>query len=367
MRFCSVFLLFILFTGSLHAQPAAAQLKPGFDIDEYLSLLSISSRQGDAVRAGEQVPAPVGCRRIYRSPTVGLDNRWDFWLRDDTVAVISLRGTTAQLPSWLANFYAAMVPATGAITLNDSTRFTYKLAENPAAMVHTGWLVSLGSLAPTILEQVRLAYGTGVREFIIMGHSQGGAIAFLLRSYLHYLTENGGLPRDLVYKTYCSAAPKPGNMYYAYDYDFLTRNGWGFNVVNGLDWVPETPFTVQRISDFNPINPFVNVKLALKKQPTLVRWYATHVFNKMDKATRTAQQRFQKYLGNVVYSQVKKTVPQLKQPAYAPGSNYMRAGVPIVLLPADAYRKTFPDDPKQVFLHHMLWNYYTLAKQYYGK
>lgn len=143
---------------------------------------------------------------------MGLDNRWDFWIRDDKAGVISLRGTTAKLTSWLANFYAAMVAA------------------------------------------------TGVREFIIMGHSQGETLAFLLRSHLHYLTQKGELPKDIVYKTYCSAALKPVSLYYAYDYDFLTRNGWGFTIVNTLDWVPETPFTVQRISDFNPSNPFVNVK-----------------------------------------------------------------------------------------------------------
>lgn len=66
-----------------------------------------------------------------------------------------------------------------------------------------------------------------------------------------------------------------------------------------------------------------------------------------------AQKRFQKYHGNMVYSQVKKTVPQLKQPAYAAGSNYMQAGLPIVLLPNEAYRREFPANPKLVFQHHL--------------
>jgi hypothetical protein len=260
-----------------------------------------------------------------------------------------------------------MVPANGFLQLSDSNLFIYHLAADEKAMVHVGWLVSLGYLAPTMLQQIRQAYEKGIRDFIISGHSQGGAIAFLTTSYLHYLVQEGELPSDIVFKTYCSAGPKPGNLYYAYDFDFITRNGWGFNVVNAADWVPESPFSIQTLSDFNKINPFTHVDFMLKKQPWLVRWYLKGKYNKLNKATRKAQRHFKSVLGDMMYKQVKKTLHQFKAPAYSDGNNYQRAGVPIVLQPDTAYYEKFPDIPGKVFQHHMFEPYYWMMKKYYGK
>ena len=53
-------------------------------------------------------------------------------------------------------------------------------------------------------------------------------------------------------------------MYYAYDFDFITRDGYGYRVANTLDWVPETPLTSQTATDFNRINPFKLRNEALK-------------------------------------------------------------------------------------------------------
>src|SRR3954452_19483162 len=99
----------------------AQLLKPGFEAQEYLELLSVSSRQGDSTLKNDDTPEPTAYKIVYRSPVVGLDNRWDLWLRnDEKVAVISIRGTTGKQVSWLANFYSAMIPATGRLQLNDS-------------------------------------------------------------------------------------------------------------------------------------------------------------------------------------------------------------------------------------------------------
>jgi hypothetical protein len=153
-----------------------------------------------------------------------------------------------------------------------------------------------------------------------MGLCQGGAIAFLTSSYLHYLQDRGELPADIVFKTYCSAAPKPGNLFYAYDFDFITRNGWGFNVVNSADWVPESAFSVQTLSDFNNTNPFIHMDGMLKKQPWLVRWYLKGKYNKLKKSTRKAQRCFRDVLGHMMYKKVKKVLPQFKEPVYAEGN-----------------------------------------------
>lgn len=89
-----------------------------------------------------------------------------------------MRGTTEKPESWLANFYAAMVPAKGEIKLNDTEIFRYQLATNPKAAVHIGWLLGMAYLSKEIAPKIDSLCKTGIKEFLIMGHSQGGAISF---------------------------------------------------------------------------------------------------------------------------------------------------------------------------------------------
>lgn len=356
---------FLILTQLLAAQ--SQQLKPGFDPGEYLDLLQVcETTHKDSIMPGKTRGSNLQYELIYRSPEMGLKNRWEFWQREDGVGVICIRGTVQHANSWMENFYAAQIPATGKLQINDSTEFPYKLSNDKKASVHVGWTLGLAFLGPDITKVIKeINKEKNITEFIIMGHSQGGALAFLLTSYLHYLKESDGLPAGLHFKTYCSAAPKPGNMYYGYDFDFITRYGHGFNIVNTADWVPETPFSVQTINDFNSGNPFSDISTLLGSQKAVVRWYLKSMYNKMDKSTVKAQKRLDKYLGHKVYSQVKKVLPQFKEPDYAETSNYMRTGSPIVLQPDAEYNAAFPDDPKKAFMHHLFKPYEMLIKKYY--
>src|SRR6186713_947871 len=152
-RFClALFItLFFAFTGA----DAQSVLQPGFDVKEYMALLRIDFTSLDslsttpAADTGFKVNPPEGFVRRYQSPEVGFKNRWSMWYRKDgRLAVISIRGTIADAASWLANFYSAMVPANGSLQLSDSNLFTYRLAADEKSMVHIGWLISLGYLAP---------------------------------------------------------------------------------------------------------------------------------------------------------------------------------------------------------------------------
>ena len=345
--------------------PATAQqLHPGFNPKEYEQLLRVTAFQADTPWTKVVVPYPENCNLVYRSPVVGMENRWDLWLWNNQVAIISIRGTTGTATSWLENFYAGMIPATGTLHLNDSTNFHYKLAQDSSAYVHAGWTLGMASMAPDIVSKIKAYYQQGIHEFIIMGHSQGGAIAFLLRSYLQYL-DDPAFPKDIVLKTYCSAAPKPGNLRYAYDYDFITRDGWGFRVVNPRDWVPETPFSLQTTNDYTAVNPFRNVKKALRKQKFFIRLAVGYIYGRLDRPTKRASRRMQRILGKIAYKQAGKTVKGYERPDFVNSHNYTPAGSPVILYPQLGYDEKFPFDGKNVFVHHMFAPYVFLLKQNY--
>lgn len=332
-------------------------LSKGFDKQEYIKLMHISARQLDTPWVNQKFPIPDTYRMIYRSHIVGLDNRWDLWTNNENIAVISLRGTTKNGISWLENFYAAMLPAQGSIQINKQFIFNYQLAENPRAAVHTGWLIGMACLSQSIIPKIDSLYKNGVKNFYIMGHSQGGALAYLLTAHLHYLQKQGKLPADLLMKTYCSAAPKPGNLYFAYDYESYTQQGWSYNVVNADDWVPESPAVVQTIDDFNEVNPFKDAKSTIKKQKFGLKIAMKVVYRNLVKPTNKAQRKNQKYLGNKTTKLVKKTLPDLKLPPFANTSNYARTGNFITLQGDEKYYTLFPKDKDRVFLHH-LWDAY---------
>lgn len=351
-----LFLLQFIFLGSFSLCTAQG-LQKGFDKNEYVKLMYLSARQLDTPWVNPKFPIPEGYQLIYRSAVVGLDNRWDLWLGKDNIAVISLRGTTKNSISWLENFYAAMLPAKGSIQINNKHTFNYKLAENQHAAVHTGWLIGVGCLSQSIVPKIDSLYKTGIKQFLIIGHSQGGALAYLLTAHLHYLQKDGNLPADLFLKTYCSAAPKPGNLYFAYDYESYTQQGLAYNVVNADDWVPEGPASIQTIRDFNEVNPYTDAKSTIKKQKFALKIVMRIVYKNLVKPTNRAQRKNQKYLGTKTTKMVKKNLPELKVPPFVKTSNYVRAGDFITLQGDAQYYQLFPLDKDKVFLHHM-WDSY---------
>jgi hypothetical protein len=362
MKFLYTCIFLLLFVPISNAQ----LLKPGFDSREYLEMLRISRQQFNDTIHGDHTPLPKQYAMVYRSPEGPLKNRWDLWVNNKGIAVISIRGTTRSEVSWLENFYAAMVPANGKLHISDKEEFIYHLASNPKAGVHIGWLLGLEDLSKTILPKIYWLNQTkGIKNFIIMGHSQGAAIACLLRSYLGDLQAKQLLNRDIVFKTYCSASPKPGNVYYSYDFNYLTRNGWCVSVINAADWVPQTPLSIQNLGDFNNPNPFANADAEIKKQPFFKRIYIKHVFNRLQKTPEKAQEAQEDYLGKLAYTFIQKYLPKFKEPVYLKDSNYTDCGTPVVLIPDMAYNKQFPNNPHDVFEHHMFWPYYYLAQKEY--
>lgn len=359
-----------LLAALLSVQIVSAQtgrLKPGFDKAEYQELVYAHALLYDTAMMRQQkfkIPRPTKFDSIYTSPVMGLDNRWGLWKSKSSVAMINLRGTTLNAVGWLENFYAAMVPARGELQVTKEYTFKYDLASNPKAAVHIGWLLGTAYLARDILPKVDSLYKTGVREFLIMGHSQGGALGYLLTAHFYSLQRQGILPKDIRFKTYASAAPKVGNTYFAYEYEHMVDGGWGYNVINSADWVPEVPFSAQTLSDFNNTNPFKNIDGIIRKQKLIARIGLRHAYKGLKKPSEKAQRNYEKYLGKYAGKIVSKNLPEYQSPAFYKSSNYVRTGPTIVLLADEAYYREFPDSDQQVFIHHGLHPYLHLVEQY---
>lgn len=341
----------------------SSTLKPGFDKEEFLELLKVSSRQSDSLY-NPDLPAPKNFKMVYRSPEMGMDNRWDLWMADNKMACISIRGTTLKQTSWLDNFYAAMVPAKGTLNISKDFVFDYHLSDDSRAAVHTGWLIATAFLSRDILPKIDSLNKTGHKEFYIMGHSQGGAIAYLLTALLLKMQKNGQLSETIKFKTYCSAAPKPGNLYFAYDYENMVKNGWALTVTNAADWVPQAPFSIQTVNDFVKVSPFTNAIATINKEPFFKRIALKHVYNSLNNPTEKANRKFQKYLGTKLEGYVKKVLPDFESPNYVNSNNYVRTGQQIVLYPNKEYFELFPQDETKVWGNHMFECYLFLTNAY---
>lgn len=344
---------------------AQNKLKPGFDAQEFLDVLHLEwSHQDSGAKYAPKI-IPANYKRVYRSPEVGLKNKVDFWLRNDSVGVICLRYTVGGT-SWLENFYSGMIKAEGSLKLDNTTIFNYKFSKDEKAFVHHGWAIGIAYLAPLVTQTINEYYKKGVKEFIIVGHSQGAALSFLMRSYLEYAPDSV-VPNDINYKVYGCAAPKPGNLFYAYDFDFITRNGWAFRIVNTNDWVPQTPFSIQAIQDLHPTNPFSKRKEIMKRRVKnpLIRAYVNHAVNDMQGATQKTNRKYKKYLTKRVGKFIKKSIKDYQSPTIQKSNFYMPAGAPIILQADSTYNNKFKYDGENVFLHHMFEPYIYLTKLLY--
>lgn len=339
------------------------QLEPGFSISEYRECLRMNSNFADVgVDSIYLAPPPELYKRIYTAPVAGFDNVWEMWQNADSTIAISIRGSVMTAKSWMSNFHAGMVAAQGRCTVGEE--YAYNLCPDPRAGVHAGWLGAMLAMSQGIESRIDSCYALGYRNILLTGHSQGGAICFLLTAHLRMRQQCGALPADIQFKTYCSAAPKPGDYTFALHYEYLTRGGWAFNVVNAEDWVPETPLSVQQTSDFRSTNPFNRVDSLTASLGAIDRIKVNFLYSRLSKPTARSEKNLRKYLGRTLGKMLQAEAPEYQLPQFIECANYMRTGTTVVLMPDDQYYATHPRNAADAFEHHMFKAYHELAMRY---
>lgn len=357
-------LCFLTLALATQAQIKSYQFKAGFNAQECDDMMVINNTFADTTNSYKTNNVLAQHQFKHHSASVGLDNAWSLWIRSDSTVIIALRGTTANSKSIVADFYCAMLPAVGEITLGEQDTLKYHLANEPKAAVHGGFLIGFAYLAKDIQPKLDSLYQSGYHNYIVTGHSQGGALCYYVSSWLWYLKKNGKYP-SMGIKTYASASPKMGNMFFINDYDSVNHAEWAFSIVNSADVVTETPLTTQQLEeDMNTPNPFVSLYSKMNQLPFLKRIVLKNAFNKMKKGATKSSMAYQKYLGGYSEKIIKGMLPGIVLPKTVNTTYFLRPGVNISLQVNDRY-KDFFKIYKSNLAHHGMKPYRFLLREYY--
>jgi hypothetical protein len=229
-------------------------LSPGFNRTEALDLLALNL----IVQGGDAPPQPPGWSIIFDSPVIGpFTEKWQLWQNTSGSYGIVLRGTVLDAGSIFEDLISFLAPANGRMTVGN-IQVDYRFSASSDASVHFGFALGTLLLLKDPKEGILVQLASKVppaSPIYITGHSQGAAMATLLRSYLKHAPDAPN-DKNYSYKTYVYAQPKPGNDHYAEDFESTFCNsGLAFRVTNSLDWVPQVPFTIEFPHDINTPNP----------------------------------------------------------------------------------------------------------------
>ena len=310
--------------------------RPGFECAEAIAMMGLCQKvyEGPTRTTPDTTvghlpapPPPVGWTPVVQPPTtVGLDNYWELWSNTAVAGeyAVVVRGTVLSATSILDDVLLPMIRAHGSLAMairrsrKKIKAIPYVFSRNAFAAVHLGF--AIGALALLFQDekygiwvQMQKLAGSGTR-FFITGHSQGGAIATLLSSFLEHQPV-GGLGAES-YKTYVFAPPKPGNDQYGFDFDRLTAfPRRAFRVANTEDWVTQVPPTLQWIRDVSTPNPVSSSLLIASAVDVAVK---TAVRATRERLRRRARRK-------LIEAEVTTALP------FWPSLNYDRCGSPVPL------------------------------------
>jgi hypothetical protein len=327
-----------------------SQVRPGFDNREALDMIAIcNSYTFLDIYNTDATIIPKDYKKVYTSGVFGMDNKFQLYQKDKLV-VINLRGSTDKKISWLENIYSAMIPATGTINISGED-FNYCFAHDTSAAVHGGYALAMAYLHKDILYHISNLNRNGIYNFIITGHSQGGALANILRAYLENLSDSL-LPSENKFKTIAFASPMVGNKAFAAEYNTrFTFNNTSFNIVNPADPIPKLPTSYNDsdyLSDnmqalFSSKEPFNFKKMA---SDGLFMLFEDGISNSVKKLSNSANRQISKELGPVT------------MPEYVDDFNYQKLKVQVEILPVD-FPKMLKDS--SILQNDSLMSIYTIG------
>lgn len=316
------------FVAYFFAQTVLAQVTPGFKPQEAKELIAIcNSFTYIELYGSDKEIIPAKYTKIYTSPDYGMDNKFQVYQKEN-IGVINFRGSTDKKSSWLENMYSAMIPVEDEITI-DNRRFPYKVGIDTSGSVHAGYMLAVSYLEEDVINQIKKLNQKGIYNFLITGHSQGGAIAQLMRAYLNYLPESK-LSKKNIFKVYAFANPMIGNFEFCQEYNRkFSQPQMSFLLHNPSDMVPQMPMTYNDSTYWQS-----NVQAALfdKENFSMKQMF-------MDGAKQTFEhplKRTSDFLNRNVNKQIGKELGEIKMPKYKNDINYAHTSKPI-LLPKTVY------------------------------
>ena len=219
-----------------------SQIQPGFDEEEAIDLIRLCNSQTfkDLYGSDEQI-IPDDYQLIYASTPNMMDNMFQVY-RKGKIGIIHFRGSTSHPNSWIENMYSAMIPAKGKMTIFNEER-DYVFAEEDSAGVHSGFVLGVIMMIEDVISQIDRLSSKGVSDFIITGHSQGGALAVLTHAYLEN-QNNQKIEKDIKFKMYAFANPMVGNTEFVSEYNRrFVEEELAFRIINPKDIVTSMPIS----------------------------------------------------------------------------------------------------------------------------
>jgi len=338
-----------------------SQINSAFDKEEAMNMVAICNYWiNGKIKDVDSTYIDSSYQLLCESSLYKMDNKWQLWKKGEDAVVINMRGTTRKSISWLENLYAVMIPAEGDLLLPDSQKVHYKYAEDPRASVHVGWTMGVSFLISDILEHIKEMNEKGIYNIYITGHSQGGALAHLLRSAFEYLPDSL-LSKKNKFKVYAFASPKPGNRFFAYDYaSYTSLENPSYTIINNSDWVPQVSFSIQSPDNMVEPNPFLSLENNDFDIPFAKRIVVKRMYNSMKNPVKKSQRRFKKKLGKMMKKQISKKVGDFETPNYVDDFAYFPVGVQVILKPWETQSE---DAIMNVFWQHLPAHYYYLIKE----
>jgi hypothetical protein len=303
-----------------------SQTKEGFKKDEARDMIALccSFTFLDFYKT-DTVIIPANYKKVFTSGTIGMDNKYQIYVNSSKTAVINLRGSTENILSWMENIHSAMIPAKGKIKISE-INFDYCFAKDTAAAVHAGYALAIGYLHKEILQIINTFNKKGIYKFIITGHSQGGALANLLRAYLENLS-NSEISKDNIFKTYSFGAPMVGNKEFSKEYNLkFCTNNTSFNIVNPLDKVPLLPLS------YNDTNYFKKNFAGLISENESIN-IRNAVSDGILNVFENNLSEYIKIFGESTSKQIANNLGKIEFPKYSTDINYSKLGNTIEVTP----------------------------------